>query len=142
MIIQDVYLEDWDWVVKVYYAVDTFYIDSILDDLESMGCSLKKMYDIEHAITQYPFNNGLTYSNTLYRWSLVVIGITETPEEFQNTFDHEKGHLAMHIAETDDIDVFGEAFQYLTGEIGKQLFPVAKKFMCEHCRIDVKGSCK
>lgn len=142
MIIQDVYLEDWDWVVKVYYAVDTFYIDSILDDLESMGCSLKKMYDIEHAITQYPFNNGLTYSNTLYRWSLVVIGITETPEEFQNTFDHEKGHLAMHIAETDDIDVFGEEFQYLTGEIGKQLFPVAKKFMCEHCRIDVKGSCK
>ena len=33
MIIQDVYLDDWDWVVKVYYAVDTFYIDSILDDL-------------------------------------------------------------------------------------------------------------
>jgi hypothetical protein len=24
--------------------------------------------------------------------------LTETPDEFQNTYDHEKGHLAMHIA--------------------------------------------
>lgn len=69
----------------------------------------------------------------------MVIGITETPEEFQSTFDHEKGHLAMHIAETDNMDIFGEEFQYLTGEIGKQLFPVAKKFMCEHCRVKIKG---
>ena len=141
MIIQDVYLEDWDWVIKVYYAVDTFYMDSIIGDLESMGCSDKKINEIEWALTQYPYNNGLTYSNIEHRWSLVVIGITETPEEFQNTFDHEKGHLAMHIAETDDIDIFGEDFQYLTGEIGRELFPVAKKFMCEHCRVDLKGSC-
>jgi hypothetical protein len=47
----------------------------------------------------------------------------------------------MHIAETDGMDIFGEEFQYLTGEIGKQMFPVAKKFMCDHCRIDLKGSC-
>ena len=72
----------------------------------------------------------------------MVIGITETPEEFQNTFDHEKGHLAMHIAEADNLDIFGEDFQYLTGEIGRELFPVAKKFMCEHCRVDLKGDCK
>lgn len=141
MIIQNVYLEDWDWYVKVYYAVDTFYMDSILGDLESMGCSARKLNNIEKTLTESPYNNGLTYSNIVYRWSLVVIGITESPEEFQNTFDHEKGHLAMHIAETDQIDIFGEEYQYLTGEIGKQLFPVAKKFMCEHCRIDLKGSC-
>ena len=141
MIVQNVYLEDWDWYVKVYYAVDTFYMDSILGDLESMGCSARKLSNIEKTLTEYPYNNGLTYSNIVYRWSLVVIGITESPEEFQDTFDHEKGHLAMHIAETDQIDIFGEEYQYLTGEIGKQLFPVAKRFMCEHCRIDLKGSC-
>lgn len=141
MIIQNVYLEDWDWYIKVYYAVDTFYMDSILGELESMGCSRKKLNNIENTLTEYPYNNGLTYSNVAYRWSLVVIGITESPEEFQNTFDHEKGHLAMHIAETDNMDIFGEEYQYLVGEIGKQLFPIAKKFMCEHCRIDLKGSC-
>lgn len=141
MIVQNVYLEDWDWSVKVYYAVDTFYMDSIIGDLELMGCSRRKIDDIEYTLTEYPYNNGLTYSNVVYRWSLVVIGITESPEEFQDTFDHEKGHLAMHIAETDNIDVFGEEYQYLTGEIGKQLFPIAKRFMCNHCRIDLKGSC-
>ena len=140
MIIQNVYLEDWDWYVKVYYAIDTFYMDLILDDLESMGCSKIKRNNIINTLTEYQYNNGLTYSNVVYKQSLIVIGITESSEEFQNTFDHEKGHLAMHIAETYNIDVFGEEYQYLVGDIGKKLFPIAKKFMCDCCRLSLKGS--
>ena len=121
----------------VFYAVDTYYMDEILDELENIGC--KYTDEIEEDLTVNPYNNGLTYSNMKARVSLVVIGLTETPDEFQNTYDHEKGHLAMHIAEADDIDVFGEEFQYLTGEIGKQTFSVARRFMCEHCRIELKG---
>ena len=137
MIRQDVYLERWDWYVIVYYAVDTYYMDEILEELEMIGCTYAD--EIEEDLTQYPYNNGLTYSNMRRRVSLVVIGLTETPDEFQNTYDHEKGHLAMHIAEEDRMDVFGEEFQYLVGEIGKQTFPIAKRFMCEHCRKDLKG---
>ena len=121
----------------VFYAVDTYYMDEILDELENIGCRYTD--EIEEDLTVNPYNNGLTYSNMKARVSLVVIGLTETPDEFQNTYDHEKGHLAMHIAEADDIDVFGEEFQYLTGEIGKQTFSVARRFMCEHCRIELKG---
>lgn len=137
MIRQDVYLEKWDWYVIVYYAVDTYYMDEILDELEMIGCTYAD--EIEEDLTQQPYNNGLTYSNMRRRVSLIVIGLTETPDEFQNTYDHEKGHLAMHIAEEDRMDVFGEEFQYLTGEIGKQTFPIAKRFMCEHCRKDLVG---
>ena len=137
MIRQDVYLEKWDWYVMIYYAVDTYYMDEILEELEMIGCTYAD--EIEEDLTQHPYNNGLTYSNMRRRVSLVVIGLTETPEEFQNTYDHEKGHLAMHIAEEDRMDVFGEEFQYLAGEIGKQTFPIAKRFMCEHCRKDLKG---
>lgn len=137
MIRQDVYLERWDWYVMVYYAVDTYYMDEILEELEMIGCTYAD--EIEEDLTQHPYNNGLTYSNLRRRVSLVVIGLTETPDEFQNTYDHEKGHLAMHIAEEDRMDVFGEEFQYLTGEIGKQTFPIAKRFMCEHCRKDLVG---
>ena len=137
MIRQDVYLERWDWYVIMYYAVDTYYMDEILEELEMIGCTYAD--EIEEDLTQHPYNNGLTYSNMRRRVSLVVIGLTETPDEFQNTYDHEKGHLAMHIAEEDRMDVFGEEFQYLTGEIGKQTFPIAKRFMCEHCRKDLKG---
>lgn len=137
MIRQDVYLEKWDWYVIVYYAVDTYYMDEILEELEMIGCTYAD--EIEEDLTQHPYNNGLTYSNMRRRVSLVVIGLTETPDEFQNTYDHEKGHLAMHIAEEDRMDVFGEEFQYLTGEIGKQTFPIAKRFICEHCRKDLVG---
>ena len=138
MIRQDFYLHDWDWSVIIFYAVDTYYMDEILDELENIGCTY--IDDIEEDLTINPYNNGLTYSNTKRRISLIIIGLTETPDEFQNTYDHEKGHLAMHIAETDDIDVFGEEFQYLTGEIGKQTFKIARKFMCEHCRKELEGS--
>lgn len=137
MIRQDVYLDKWDWYVIVYYAVDTYYMDEILEELEMIGCTYAD--EIEEDLTQHPYNNGLTYSNMRRRVSLIVIGLTETPDEFQNTYDHEKGHLAMHIAEEDRMDVFGEEFQYLTGEIGKQTFPIAKRFMCEHCRKDLVG---
>lgn len=137
MIRQDVYLEKWDWYVMVYYAVDTYYMDEILEELEMIGCTYAD--EIEEDLTQHPYNNGLTYSNMRRRVSLIVIGLTETPDEFQNTYDHEKGHLAMHIAEEDRMDVFGEEFQYLVGEIGKQTFPIAKRFMCEHCRKDLVG---
>lgn len=137
MIRQDVYLERWDWYVMVYYAVDTYYMDEILEELEMIGCTYAD--EIEEDLTQHPYNNGLTYSNMRRRVSLIVIGLTETPDEFQNTYDHEKGHLAMHIAEEDRMDVFGEEFQYLTGEIGKQTFPIAKRFMCEHCRKNLVG---
>ena len=53
------------------------------------------------------------------------------------TFDHEKGHLAIHIAKYYDIDPYGEEYQYLTGDIGKKLFPIASKFMCKHCRQEL-----
>lgn len=92
------------------------------------------MAEIEDTFIRHPYNTGLTYSNFRLRYSVVVIGITTSADEFQNTFDHEKGHLAKHIGEALDIDLFGEEYEYLTGEIGMQMFKIAKRFMCEHCR--------
>ena len=75
-------------------------------------------------------NQDITY----HRCSVVVIGLTTSAEEFQNTFDHEKGHLAMHICSALRIHPQGEEFQYLTGEIGQAMFKVAKRFLCDNCR--------
>lgn len=136
MLIQDFYLEDWDWTVKVFYAVDTYYLDEILGELESIGCTGYELVKAEETLSSGDYNLGLTYSNLLGRCSIVVIGLTSSPAEFQNTFDHEKGHLAMHICNALEMDVFGEEFEYLVGEIGLQMFPYAKHFLCEHCRKD------
>lgn len=138
MIKQNFYLEDWDWYVTVYYAVDTFYMDDILGNLEEIGCSEKKIDEIAESLVKHQYNTGLTYSNLRGRCSVMVIGLTSTPAQFQNTFDHEKGHLAMHICEVDGIDPFSEEYQYLTGDIGQSMFPVAKRFLCEHCRVNLK----
>lgn len=80
------------------------------------------------------YNTGITYSNFKHRCSVVVIGLTTSAEEFQNTFDHEKGHLAMRICSALRIHPQGEEFQYLTGEIGQAMFKVAKRFLCDNCR--------
>lgn len=139
MIKQNIYLRNWDWYATVFYAVDTYYLDDILGELEEIGCSDNKLNDIEVSLATEQYNMGLTYSNLKGRCSVVVIGLTSSPAEFQNTFDHEKGHLAMHICETDNIDPFSEEYQYLTGEIGQAMFPIAKNFLCEHCRIKLLG---
>lgn len=79
-------------------------------------------------------NIGITYSNFKHKCSIVVIGLTTSAEEFQNTFDHEKGHLAMHISSALKIKPYGEEYQYLTGEIGQSMFKIAKRFLCDDCR--------
>ena len=99
-----------------------------------MGCRAKDRKKAEILLKRGSYNVGLTYSNFKEKCSMVVIGLTSTPEEFQNTFDHEKGHLAMHIGKALNIDIFGEDYQYLTGEIGQKMFKIARRFMCEHCR--------
>lgn len=133
MLIQDIYLKEWDWSARIYYAVNTYYMDDILGELESIGCSGRELIEAEESLAGW-YNVGLTYSNLKGRCSVIVIGLTSSPAEFQNTFDHEKGHLAMHISEEDNIPVFSEEFEYLTGAIGEAMFPIAKKFLCEHCR--------
>ena len=136
MLVQDIYLEDWDWTVKVFYAVDTYYIDEILGELESIGCTGYELVKAEETFMEGDYNLGLTYSNVLGRCSVVVIGLTTSSAEFQNTWDHEKGHLAMHISGALDINVYSEEFEYLTGEIGQLMFPYAKHFLCDCCRKD------
>jgi hypothetical protein len=134
MIVQNIYLKDWDWDVTVYYAVDSYYIDEIIDEMINIGCRRKDVQTAKDLLSNGSYNIGLTYSNYIEQRSIVVIGLTSTPDEFQNTFDHEKGHLAMHIGKALDIDIFGEEYQYLTGKIGQSMFKVAKGFMCEHCK--------
>lgn len=134
MIVQNIYLEDWDWHVTVYYAVDSYYVDEILDELEWLGCNPIELEKVESQIRNNEYNVGFTYSNFQHKCSIVLIGLTTSAAQFQNTFDHEKGHLAMHIAEVHNIDILGEDFQYLTGEIGQKMFKKAKRFLCDRCR--------
>ena len=135
---QDFTLKQWDWHVRVFYVVDLIPIDFIVDELYGIGCNEDDVQSAIDVLGNGNNNRGITFSNDKERESIIVIGETSCPAEFSNSFDHEKLHLTMHIAKIDDIDPFSEELAYLAGEIGFQTFPVAKRFLCEHCREDIK----
>lgn len=135
MIVQDFYIPKYgDWHVRIYYAVTTCWVERIMEDLYDCGCrgdSLKQAY---RNLTGENLNTGLTYSNFHNKETLMVLSVTSTPAQFQNSLDHEKGHLCCHILQAFGIDPYSEEAQYLSGYIGQKMFPVSKKFLCEHCR--------
>ena len=139
MIRQTIYLGNYDWTVRIYYAVTSVWSGRILDDLAGMGCGGVDYERARRNLESYNLNTGLTFSSARFHESLMVIGLTSSPEEFASTYDHEKGHLARQICQAFGIDPYGEEAQYLAGDIGKKMFPVAKKFLCEHCRMKLKG---
>lgn len=136
LLAQEFHLKDVDWFIKVFYIVDTVPIDYVLSELIGLGCSNEDLNDAEKVLNNTN-NSGLTYTNNDIRQSIIVIGYTTCPAEFQNTLDHEKLHLALHIAKYINMDIFSEDFAYLFGNIGFQMFPIAKKFLCEHCRKEL-----
>ena len=138
MICQTIYLGNYDWTVRIYYAVTSVWSGRILDDLSSMGCFGPDYERARHNLESGNLNTGLTFSSARFHESLMVIGFTSSPEEFASTYDHEKGHLARQICQAFGIDPYGEEAQYLAGDIGKKMFPVAKRFLCEHCRMKLK----
>lgn len=135
---QEFYLEDFYWNVKAFYVVDNVPTDYILDELVKIGCTKTDLDAAKFLLNNESKDKGLTYSNLVERESIIVIGETSCPAEFQHTFDHEKLHLAMHIGKYFHINPYSEDLAYLVGDIGLEMFPVAKKFLCEHCREELR----
>lgn len=134
MIVQEFTLDKYDWAVTVCYVRDTYNWDFIRESLENLGCDELGIQRIFSELSESGFNTGRTFSNIESRKCLIIIGPTSSAAEFQDTFDHEKGHLAMHICLAEEIDPFSEEFQYLNGSIGHQMFKAAREFLCDHCR--------
>ena len=135
---QEFKLKDWNWKVRAFYVVDLIPIDFVIEELEGIGCTKEDIDAAVYVLDSGKDNKGITFSNNSTRESIIVIGETSCPAQFQHSYDHEKLHLAMHIAKEDGIDPFSEELAYLAGEIGFQTFPVAKHFLCEHCKEEMK----
>lgn len=138
LLCQEFKLKDWDWNVKVFYVVDYIPIDYIINELYKIGCTDDDVKSAINTLDSGDNNRGITFSNNRTRESVIVIGETSCPAEFSNSYDHEKLHLAMHVAKEDKINPFSEELAYLVGDIGFQTFPIAKYFLCEHCRKELE----
>lgn len=135
MITQCCYLDKYDWLIKVFYEVKSEDIEIILNELDDMDCDPISFYKLADLFEDDPVNSGFTYTDTSKHVTFIILSKTTCAAEFQSSLDHEKGHCAVHIAEYFNLDLLGEDYQYLQGEIGRQTFLVAKRFLCDNCRI-------
>lgn len=134
MIRQRIPLYYWGWDITVYYEAGPEDADRILLDLDRLGADGAELRRAERNIRGGVPNTGLTFTSRKSQESVTVISRTTSAAQFQDTLDHEKGHLAMHIGKALGLDPYGEELQYLSGEIGRRMFPVAKRFLCDACR--------
>ena len=129
MIVSDYHIKRYGWRFRVYYAVTTYWAREIMEDLASIGCRGRQLMRAKSSLLSGDLNTGITYSNLDDRESVMVISLTSSPEEFLNSWEHEKKHLARHVEH--------EEAAYLEGEIAQKMFRVARKFICEHCREEM-----
>lgn len=139
MTVQRVFLDDWRWTVIVCYNAVAEDTGTILDLMDEAEIPFDKIEAAERILSNFQPDSGLTASSSKSRSSVCVIGRASSVFEFQNTYDHEKGHVTMHIAKALGIDPFGEELQYLAGDIGRKTYPVARMYLCAGCGNDRRG---
>ena len=139
MIRQAIRLNRYDWEVMVYYAVTDYAVDEILMALKDIKCEDKYLKVSEESLRSRTLNTGITYSNPKLRKSVMVIGLADSPEQYDNSIAHERDHLATHIAQADGIDLASEAKCYLTGYIAEKMHRVSHRFVCRDCYGSVRA---
>lgn len=129
----DLSIEKYKWKVRLYLAVTDYYIDDILESLASIYCPHKIMRRAAEKMAARRLDTGFTYSNERLRQSVMVVGLTSSPAEFLDSFEHELRHLVDDIAKADGLQLAGEDVAYLTGDTNRTLWPIVHNFICCKC---------
>jgi hypothetical protein len=123
-------------LIKVFYLIEDPFIEGILDELDSIDCEPEAFYRAAEMLESGELNTGFTYTDTDQHVTFIIICEAESADEFFNTFIHEVGHAAEHIASYYGIKSYSEELQYLTGEIALEMFHESKDLMCDECRLN------
>ena len=126
---QWIYLDGWEWMILVYYNAARADAPEILKALERIGCSGDSLRRAKRNLRGRMIDTGLTYTNESLRATVMVISESSSIYEFWSTLDYEKGHASKHIAQALGLDCNGEAVQYLSGDLTREMYPVAKRFI-------------
>lgn len=134
MIHKKLYIPEAKWFVHMYFALDTFYIDDIMENLYHIGCDGERARRAYENMIADKKNTGFTYSNYRNRESVVVISKTTSAAQFFNTTMHEVKHLSSHIAKACGYDEEGEEIAYIVGGLAETIYPDISHLLCEECR--------
>lgn len=138
MMIQDFRLEKYGWDVRVYYAVDKYYAEEIIDELVEIGCVGEELKSAKRNLWSGELDNGIAKSNPDKRRTILVIGLATNPKQYANSIAHEVRHLESAITAAFDLDNRGEEVCYLTGEIHEKMWEYTHILVCPQCRNRIK----
>lgn len=134
MIRQRFELPKYGWTVYAYYVVTKPNAEEILENLVGIGCAGENLHNAYVNLTMGALNSGLTYSNSGRRETVMVFADTSCAKQFQQSYQHEIGHLKDHITQVFGISPHGEELQYIGDDIVNATWEIAKDLLCEHCR--------
>lgn len=87
------------------------------------------VYNIFRDIEFIRYNIGFTYTNSIKKQSLIIIGLQDNESQLINTIAHEARHLQQHIANVENLDENSETVCYLIGYIVQKIYEQCK--ICE-----------
>lgn len=119
---QEIYLERFDWTIRVYYNVKDKDCSIIRKSLLKLGCKGEPLDDACNLIMENKPNKGITYSNIDKHRTVVSVGFTVEESEFVNSVSHEMLHVVQHIAEKFSLDPKGEDVCYLIGSLMQAVY--------------------
>lgn len=122
MIEQEIYLERFDWTIRVYYNVKDKDCSIIRKSLLKLGCKGEPLDDACNLIMENKPNKGITYSNIDKHQTVVSVGFTVEESEFVNSVSHEMLHVVQHIAEKFSLDPKREDVCYLIGSLMQAVY--------------------
>lgn len=128
------YLPEFDWTIKAFFAVSSYWTDEIMAELWYAGANEDEMHKSFVSLTSGNLNEGICYTGDVSRTSVLVVAKTSSAAEFYNSTTHELCHLAAQIAQVIDLDPAGEEVAYMVGEMARDIYPHVKHLLCDCCR--------
>ncbi len=122
---------DW-WIMASLDISDTDDLREVYESLLSVGFSDYKAREVCMILSQP--NKGYTLTDYNGKYSLMFISRATDPSQMYDSIDHEKKHVVEHISSYYGVNPKGEEAAYLSGELGRLLFPAAAYVICPHCQ--------
>ena len=93
-----------------------------MDALYSIGINRENYMTALGNLTSGKVNNGITYTNPLYRETISVWARCENPREYFSLAIHEMHHVSVQIASACGLDLEGEEVCYINEDIARYLY--------------------
>ena len=124
------------WVVDCLFAEDRYDVDGVLACIYDAGATYPILRKAKDMMTSGQMNTGFTFNNPDNYRAVLVIGPSESGEEFIDTLVHEVHHLAVAIASGLGVDLESETPAYLAGDSARALARLICKYGCSACNDD------